>query len=114
LNFHSTVPHILTVDFQPHAFKGQLHGNRKQRCPHNRTREAAAEEVDEANIAVEEVGEEAMQAKDEEVRIREGRGKSRRRRIFWTWGSIWISRLRSNLPVAVKVSFPFVGESICA
>jgi hypothetical protein len=97
------------VDFQPHAFKGQLHGNKKRRCPHNRTRE-----VDEVNIAAEEVGEAAIQAKDEEVHIREGRGKSRRRRIFWTWGSIWISRLRSNLLVAVKVSSLFVGVGICA
>jgi hypothetical protein len=62
------------------------------------------EEVGEAIIAGEEVGEVASPAKDVEVAMPEGRERRPRKRIFWIWGSTWISRLPSNLLVAVKVS----------
>jgi hypothetical protein len=61
------------------------------------------EEVDEATIAGEEVGEAASPAKDV-VAMPEGRERSPRKKIFWIWGSTWISRLPSSLLVAEKVS----------
>jgi hypothetical protein len=39
----------------------------------------------------------------EEARMQVGSG--RRRRIFWTWGSIWTSGLWLSLPVVGKVCY---------
>lgn len=67
------------------------------------------EEAGEATIAVEEEGEEASLEKDEEVRMLESE-RSQRRKISWIWGSTWISGLRSNLLVVVKVSTESFGH----
>jgi len=101
----TNLPSRLVFGFQPHASTATTSTHtRKEPCPHNRTREAGAEEAGAASTAAEEGGEVAMPAKGAVVRMREGTAKSRRRRISWIWESIWISRSLSSSPAAVKVS----------